>query len=395
MTKIIKHYRDVKKAIRKSILPDSYFVSKYSFSPYMACEHACKYCDGRAEKYHVEGDYEKDIVVRENIPHILASELPKLREPGTIIIGSGISDSYQPVESEEMLMRKSAKILLEHNFPVCVMTKSSLVERDLDIWKQLNKKNGFTLVMSLTFTDDKHRKIFEPGASTVEERLATLELFKNENISTGVLAMPFLPHISDNEENIHNLMEKLKEIKVDYVLPGLLTLRPGKQKDIFMNEIKQHYPELFSEYEQLYSNELRSGIPVYDYRREKFILAEKIIAESGLNEEVPHYIYHNKFAIYDEIFILLSHMIKLYSRRNISIKRLKSAYHKFAGWLKEEKKYFNRRRSINYNDIENKIYYLFENNGFEKLIGNKKLTDFLRKVVLEHKEFDYQKLKIK
>jgi len=394
MKKINKQYRIVKKAIKKSIFPDSYFVSKYQFSPYMACEHACKYCDGRAEKYHVEGDYEKDIIIRENLPQILAEELPKLREPGTIIIGSGISDSYQPVEKEERIMRQCAEVLSEHDFSVCVMTKNSLVERDLDIWKKIDQKNGFSLVMSLTFSDDKHRQIFEPGASSVKERISTLKLFKKEKITTGVLAMPFLPYISDNEGNIRNLMIKLKEINIDYVIPGLLTLRPGKQKDIFMKTLNQNYPQFTLKYEELYCNNLPSGMPIYNYRKAKFRLAEKIISETEINEEVPHQIYINRFAIYDEIFILLSHMISLYSRENIPVFRLKKAYKKYCSWLEVEKKQFNRKRSRKYTDIEDMILVFLENNEFEKLIENKKLTDFLKQIIVEKKYFDYRELKL-
>ncbi len=133
-------YRTINKAIKKDLFPDPYFVAKYHFSPYMACEHACVYCDGRAEKYFVEGDYEKDIVVRKNLIEILAKELPKMREPGIISIGSGISDVYQPIEKEEKLVQKSAELLLQYDFGVTVLTKSSLVERDLDLWSELNRK---------------------------------------------------------------------------------------------------------------------------------------------------------------------------------------------------------------------------------------------------------------
>ncbi len=64
----------------------------------MACGHGCAYCDGRAERYWVEGDFQRDIVARENIAELLRAELPRLRERAPIAVGSGISDAYQPVE---------------------------------------------------------------------------------------------------------------------------------------------------------------------------------------------------------------------------------------------------------------------------------------------------------
>ena len=80
-------------SIRRANLSGSFVVGKYSFSPYMACQHGCVYCDGRAERYYVEGDFERDIVVRENLPDLLAREIPRLREKGFVSMGSGISDA--------------------------------------------------------------------------------------------------------------------------------------------------------------------------------------------------------------------------------------------------------------------------------------------------------------
>ena len=111
MSEIHLHERFVKKALRKQNLPDTFLIGRYSFSPYMACSHGCTYCDGRAERYYVEGDFEKDIVVRMNLIERLLVELPKLRERATIVVGSGISDAYQPPETDARLMRKSAEVL--------------------------------------------------------------------------------------------------------------------------------------------------------------------------------------------------------------------------------------------------------------------------------------------
>ncbi len=153
-SRIRKHHKTIKKALRKRDLVDPYFVSKYSFSPYQACRHGCLYCDGRAEKYYVEGDFERDVVIKENLPILLEKELDRLREPGTICIGSGISDPYQPVEEEELIVRECARILAKRDLPVSVMTKSSLIRRDLDLWCEVNRKSRFTLMVSLTTTDD-------------------------------------------------------------------------------------------------------------------------------------------------------------------------------------------------------------------------------------------------
>lgn len=393
MGNIRKNYRQIKTAIRKKGMVDTYFVSKYSFSPYMACEHACKYCDGRAEKYYVEGDYEKDIVIRKNLPEILKMEIPKLREIGTIMIGSGISDSYQPVEADEKLMRRSAEILLESNLSVAVLTKSSLIMRDLDIWKKVNQKNGFTLMISLITLDDHIRQVFEPNASPVQERLDTLSEFRKEGIPVGVLAMPILPFISDTKEQVTDLISELENIGVDFVMPGSLTLRPGVQKETYLKIIKEHYPQKYHDYVSLYKSDRASGNPDHYYGKQFFDQAYDVLNSRSILSNIPHQIFQNRFPIYDEINILMSHMIELYSRKGINVFLLKSALSKYRKWLFDEKKIFNRKRKLTYQDLDWKLIDLFKTDRFNEIINNRKLFTFLEKIVIDRKTFDYRSLK--
>ena len=394
MRKINKHYKEIKTAIRKHKLADHYFVIKYSFSPYMACEHGCIYCDGRAEKYYVEGDYEKDIVIRKNLPEVLERELSKLREKGVIFIGSGISDSYQPVEKDEKLMRKCAEILYESDFAVTVLTKSSLILRDLNIWKKVHQKNGFVLMISLTFLDDELRKIFEAGASSVQERIDTLKIFKSEGIPVGIAAMPFLPFINDSEKQISDFLNIMKEIDVDFIMPASLTLRPGKQKETYMKIIDKYFPELTSKYENLYQKNLQSGMPLYSYRNRFYHLINRKILERNIPIFQPHFIFKNKFPLYDEIHILMNHLCELYKNRNVDIAPLKISLNKYFEWLLDEKTFFNRRRKLTYKDLEAKLIEIIKSEEFLQIIKNRKLFEFLKKIVIDRKTFDYGNLKI-
>ena len=386
-----KHYKEVKKLIRKSNLPDSYFASKYGFSPYMACEHSCKYCDGRAEKYYVEGDFEKDIIIRKNLPDLLQKELPKLREKGFFSIGSGISDAYQPIEKEEKLMRRAAEIMGENDFAVSIMTKSNLVLRDIDLWEKVNKNNRFLLMVSLTFTDDKQRKIFEPNTASVEERLEMLKAFKERGMYTGVLAMPFIPHISDNEKNIRALFEKLKEINIDFIMPGGLTLRPGIQKGGFLKIIEENFPQYLDNLKSLYIENRASGAAFPKYYSGLHSITDSILEELKIPQVIPHYIYKDQFPIYDEVFILMKHLFELYRSKKLEVRRLTRAFKSYAHWLAEEKKVFNRRRRITQRDLEDKLMAMFVSSEFSKMTGNPKLADFLYRIVSERLIFDYVK----
>ncbi|MDD3052135.1 MAG: radical SAM protein, partial [Candidatus Cloacimonetes bacterium] len=263
---IKKKYTFPKKIIRKNLHPDSFLLIKYGFSPYRACQHACKYCDGRAEKYFITGDFEKDIEIRKNLPEILTKEIGKLRERGFIVAGSGVSDPYQQSEITEKIMRSAAQIILDNGLPMIVLTKSALVLRDIDLYKQINTNSRMILMVSLTFSNDEERKIFEPYASPVEERLRVLSEFSKQGIPVGVLMMPLLQGISDTDTNVNELLFKIAEIGVDFIVPGSLTLRPGIQKNTFSSVIERHYPQLIDEYRLLYAENRASGNSILSYR---------------------------------------------------------------------------------------------------------------------------------
>ena len=393
MDEIRKHYREVKTVLRKINIPDSIFPSKYSFSPYMACQHACKYCDGRAEKYYVDGDFEKDIIIRQNIPELLEIELTKVRDKGTILIGSGVSDPYQPVENKEGLMRKALEIISRYDFSVSIMTKSPIIIRDFDILEKISLKNKVLIMVSLTFTDDDKRKIFEPYAGSVTSRLEILRKGKENGFFTGVLAMPFLPGINDSKEDIAKLYETVAATGVDFIMPGGLTLRPGKQKDVYMDIIKLKFPRIYDMYMDMYSENRDSGSPKKIYTKAFFGKINTTASEYALPYLIPHYVYKDQFYLHDDIYILLNHMTALYSRRGTDIKPLMAGIKKYAMWLVEKRKEFARKR-VNYKIVEDIFKESLLDGRMKNLIKNDKLVSFIKEVSEKGKIFDYKKLKL-
>lgn len=391
---IEKHYIDVKKALARSDLAQPFVPSKARFSPYRACEHACKYCDGRAERYYVEGDFERDVVVRRNLPERLREELAKLREPTIVSIGSGVSDPYQPVERDERLMARSAEVLNDLSIPATVLTKSALPMRDLETWTSLNRKKQFFLIVSLTTLDDSIRKVFEPHSSSVDERLEMLRAFKARGCRVGVLAMPLMPYISDTEENLRALWQELSKIGVDFVMPGGLTLRPGIQKETFMDTLKQYSGGLIAPYRHIYREDRPSGAPAADYYEgvsRRFVALGR---DYGIPEEAPHITYRRFLPLYDEIFVLLSHMGTLYRNRGIPTNRLEISLKRYVEWFMEHKRRFNRRRSQKYTVLEELVCAKCRDGGMKEILDNRKLADFIGRIVLEKKIFDYVKLEL-
>jgi DNA repair photolyase len=393
LQEINRHYRTVKKALKRENLSGTFLGAKYRFSPYMACQHGCLYCDGRAEKYYVEGEFDRDIVIRANLPEMLQGELARLRERGIISIGSGVSDAYQPVESSEGLMRRCAEVLARQRFPVTVLTKSSLISRDIDLWSKINTQAGFMLVVSLVFTDDSLRKIFEPRAASVEQRLKILETFKARGCRTGVLAMPFIPLIADAEDHILRLFDRLAAIPVDFVMPGALTLRPGRQKETFFRLMAERYPEELEEMRALYAEERQSGVPLLKYRKELHRRFDGAQREFGIPSLVPHGYYQGRVHLYDEVNILLHHMVELYSCRGIGVESLRRALERYMSWLTERKRQYNRRRSWSYSELERELVGLIREERLESILGNRKLSVFLEDIVIDRKTLDYSTLK--
>lgn len=390
----IPHHRDVRAALRKSPLIEGFLCCRYSFSPYMACGHGCRYCDGRAEKYWVEGDFERDIVVRGNLPRLLRDELPRLRERAPVGIGSGISDAYQPMEAAQGLMRECASVLADNPFPVTVLTKSSLVCRDIDLWEKVNRSSRFILNMSIATLDETVRRRFEPGASPISERLETLRAFRARGCVVGVMAMPLLPFISDGEQDVRALVQVLKDAGAAFVMPGGLTLRPGRQKDFYMAHLAEAYPGLVDSYREMYAEERPSGACTRGYRDG---LAERVAAsvrDAGVPFLLPHARYRGQVPLYDELHLLLQHMAELYAARHVPVGSLKSAIRRYADWLLDRKKVFNRKRSLRQEDLEDETRALFTSDAAVALLKNEKLAGFLRAVALERQVFDYLTLSL-
>lgn len=388
------HDREVKGALRKGLLAEPFLASRYSFSPYMACGHGCAYCDGRAERYWVEGEFDRDIVVRTNIADRLEQDLSRLRERAPVSVGSGISDAYQPVEERRGLMRQAAEALLRHRLPVSILTKSSGIRRDLDLWSGVNAAAGFNLYVSLVFADDALRQIYEPGASSVQDRLATLRAFKDAGCGIGVYAMPLLPWISDTPEAVGKLLELCRAAGADFVMPGGLTLRPGRQKDHFLERLRGSFPDLVPRYEALYGENRLSGNCRLEYRRELYPRLGRAIEEAGLASEIPHRLYRGRMPLYDELYVLLCHMTGMYERRGTDVRKLREALGRYRSWLLERKHLFNRRRRQSQEELEEEVRRDLAEKRMDTLIGNAKLAGFLREVALDRRVFDYATMRL-
>lgn len=383
--------REVKKALKRGLIPDPFFISRYALSPYQGCSHGCKYCDGRAERYFVEGVFEKDIVVRSNLPALLKKERSLLREKGIISIGSGTTDAYQACEGQHRITRQLLEEVEDMGYPLLIATKNHRLLKDLDLLKKIQQKSGFILAVSLTTLDSGVLKKMEPGASSVEERLEMLRQAKDAGLNAGVLAMPFLPGLSDSPETMENLYRELSSVGVDFVIPGFLTLRPGRQKDLYLETMEGSFPELSGTTFDLFREDRPGGSPLKSYRDRLTPHFYRLMKKYALPALIPHTVYKDRINLCDEFLILMMHMQDLYRWEGVPIGRIKQALKHYTDWLTPVRRDFQRRRSLpaGYPDL---LLREEIRKGLE-FLGNPRLADFLISVS-EGKTLDYLNLKL-
>jgi DNA repair photolyase len=196
----------IKEIHPKSILSPSK-IYDYVINPYVGCQHACSYCYARFMKRFTghQEPWGEFVDVKINAPDLLAKEIKK-KKKGTVWV-SGVCDPYQPLEGKYQLTRKCLEILARHDWPVAIQTRSPLVVRDMDIFR---KMKNIEVGLSITTANDEIRKIFEPQAPPVGERIKAVGLLHQNGIRTYVMIAPILP----DAENLIGLLAG----KVDYII---------------------------------------------------------------------------------------------------------------------------------------------------------------------------------
>jgi hypothetical protein len=175
-------------------------------------------------------------------------------------------------------------------------------------------------------------------------------------------------------------------------MPGGLTLRPGRQKDLFLAQISEAYPGLLPRYREIYGEERPSGAATRRYRDEISARIASATAGLGVPFLLPHALYRGRMPLYDELHLLLQHMAELYAARGVPVAGLKASTRRYAEWLLQRKKIFNRKRSLRQEDLEEETRGLFAGGSAAEMLANEKLAGFLRSVAVERRVLDYLSL---
>ncbi len=231
-----------KSIIARNDSEDLFF--NYSINPYRGCEHGCIYCYARPSHEYLGFsaglDFESKIMIKPKAPELLAKEFEKKSYKPDVLMLSGNTDCYQPIERTLKLTRGLLQVCLDYRNPVAIITKNSLIERDLDILSELNDYNSTSVMISITSLDENLIRILEPRTSTPSKRLRTIETLSKHKIPVGVMAAPVIPGLTDEE--IPNILKAASEHGAAFA--GRIMLRlPYSVKDMFIDWLKREYPE--------------------------------------------------------------------------------------------------------------------------------------------------------
>jgi DNA repair photolyase len=224
---------------------DSYDVGfDYSFNPYRGCEHGCIYCYARPTHEYLgfsSGiDFETRIMVKPDSALLLEKELQRKNYEPDVIIFSGNTDCYQPVEKKLQITRDALRVCLKYGNPVAIITKNALIQRDIDIIKEMAELGIVSVTVSVTTLDKGLVRKMEPRTSTPEMRLKTIEVFAEKNIPVGVNVAPVIPGLNDKE--IPNILREASSRGAEFA--GYIMLRlPYSVKDLFIEWINREFPE--------------------------------------------------------------------------------------------------------------------------------------------------------
>lgn len=216
---------------------------RWSANPYRGCVHACAYCYARPTHEYLDlgtgSDFDTKIVVKPAAPALLREAFDKPSWAGELVMFSGVTDCYQPLEAERALTRGCLEVCLEYRNPVAVISKSALVERDIDLFAALAREAGFHLSVSVAFGDDELARVIEPWAPSPSRRFKVIERMAAAGVPVGVMCAPVIPGLNDDQ--MVSVLERAHAAGARSASWTLLRL-PGVVKTVFAERVRAALP---------------------------------------------------------------------------------------------------------------------------------------------------------
>lgn len=200
----------------------------YGVNPYRGCQHACAYCEARRRHpllgFGAGTDFDTKLVVKKRAPELLRAAFDAPSWKGDVVVLSGATDCYQPLEASYRLTRHCLEVCADYANPVAIITKGALVERDLDVLVRLQRVARVTLSISLPFWDEDVARAIEPLVPTPRRRLATIRRLAAAGLDVGINVAPFVSGLS--EDGLGDLLSAAAEAGASRAVLSFLRLPP-------------------------------------------------------------------------------------------------------------------------------------------------------------------------
>src|SRR5882724_3916247 len=238
-----QYFRDATKTIiARNQSPDVGFET--SINPYRGCEHGCIYCFARPTHEYLGMsaglDFESRIMVKENAAKLLEAELSSPKWKPQILVMSGVTDPYQPVERKLKITRSCLEVLARFRNPIAIITKNRLVTRDIDLLGELASHNAAAVNVSVTSLDPEIQRVMEPRTSSPSARLEAVAALRAAGIPVGVMVAPIVPGLTDHE--VPKIVEACARAGAQFAGYTIVRL-PWAIAPLFEHWLDEHFPE--------------------------------------------------------------------------------------------------------------------------------------------------------
>jgi DNA repair photolyase len=236
-------FRDLTKTIiARNDSPDVGFET--SLNPYRGCEHGCIYCFARPTHEYLGMsaglDFESKIMVKENAAKLLEDELSSPKWKPQVLVMSGVTDPYQPVERKLRITRGCLEVLAKFRNPVAIITKNRLVTRDIDLLGELASHHASAVNVSVTSLNPEIQRVLEPRTSSPSARLEAVAALRVAGIPVGVMVAPIIPGLTDHE--IPKIVEACARAGAQFAGYTIVRL-PWAIAPLFEHWLDEHFPE--------------------------------------------------------------------------------------------------------------------------------------------------------
>ena len=243
------------KSVLNKVAAGSRMPFEWTVNPYRGCSHACVYCFARKSHTYLDFDagldFDSQVVVKINAAEVLRKELAKPSWGHHHVALGTNTDPYQRAEGRYQLMPGIISALADSGTPLSILTKGTLLARDIPLLKHAAAQVPVGIGISLAMTDEQLAESVEPGTPGPRARLKLVSRLREAGLPCGVMAMPILPWLTDSDEALDSLFAELTKAGATGVTAGALYLKPGT-REWFMKWLATEHPELVGVYRRLY-----------------------------------------------------------------------------------------------------------------------------------------------